>query len=179
MNTMSTLKNWLVVFFLTACAGAYAQQPNLDVPYVPTKQEVVEEMLKQANVKPGDVVYDLGCGDGRIVITAAQKFGATGVGVDLNPERIKEANANAAAAGVTDKVKFVEGDLFEFDFSDADVVTMYLLPSVNLKLRPKLLSELKPGSRIVSHDFDMGDWEAEETVEVGNDTIYLWTVPAK
>lgn len=176
---MSKLKNWLVAFFLMACTGVYAQQPNLDVPYVPTKQEVVEEMLKLANVKPGDVVYDLGCGDGRIVITAAKKFGATGVGVDLNPQRIKEANANAQAAGVTDKVKFIEGDLFEFDFSEADVVTMYLLPSVNLKLRPKLLSELKPGSRIVSHDFDMGDWEAEKTVEVGNDTVYLWTVPEK
>ena len=153
---MNTLKNWLVVFFLATCVSAYAQQPNLDVPYVPTKQEVVEEMLKQANVQPGDVVYDLGCGDGRIIITAAQKFGATGVGVDLNPERIKEANANAKAAGVTDKVRFVEGDLFEFDFSDANVVTMYLLPSVNLKVRPKLLSELKPGSRVVSHDFRYG-----------------------
>ena len=175
---MNTLKNWLVVFFLATCVSAYAQQPNLDVPYVPTKQEVVEEMLKQANVQPGDVVYDLGCGDGRIIITAAQKFGATGVGVDLNPERIKEANANAKAAGVTDKVRFVEGDLFEFDFSEANVVTMYLLPSVNLKLRPKLLSELKPGSRVVSHDFDMGDWKAEKVVEVGNDTVYLWTIPA-
>jgi len=176
---MSKMKNWLVAFFLMVCTGAYAQQPNLDVPYVPTKQEVVEEMLKLANVKPGDVVYDLGCGDGRIVITAAKKFGATGVGVDLNPQRIEEANANAQAAGVSGKVKFIEGDLFEFDFSEADVVTMYLLPSVNLKLRPKLLSELKPGSRIVSHDFDIGDWEAEQTVEVGNDTVYLWTVPAK
>src|SRR5690606_36465215 len=112
MNTMSTLKNWLVECFLTVCVDAYTQQASLDVPYVPTKQEVVEEMLTLANVQPGDVVYDLGCGDGRIVITAAQTFGATGVGVDLNPERIKEANANAEAAGVTDKVKFVEGDLF-------------------------------------------------------------------
>src|SRR5690606_24579156 len=168
---MNTFKNWLIVCFVMTCTAVYAQQPNLDVPYVPTKQEVVEEMLRLAGVKAGDVVYDLGCGDGRIVITAAQKFGATGVGVDLNPHRIKEANANAKAAGVTDKVKFVEGDLFDFDFSEADVVTMYLLPSVNLKLRPKLLSELKPGSRIVSHDFDMGDWEAEKVVEVGNDTV--------
>ncbi|SEL86838.1 Methyltransferase domain-containing protein [Parapedobacter koreensis] len=173
---MSTLKNWLVVLFVAACTGVYAQQPDLDVPYVPTKQETVEEMLKLAGVKPGDVVYDLGCGDGRIVITAAQKFGATGVGVDLNPQRIKEANANAQAAGVADKVRFVEGNLFEFDFSQANVVTMYLLPSVNLKLRPKLQKELKPGSRIVSHDFDMGDWQAEKTIEVGNDTIYLWTI---
>jgi len=177
MNTMSTMKNWVIALFVGVCTGAYAQKVNLDVPYVPTNQETVEEMLKLAGVKPGDVVYDLGCGDGRIVITAAQKFGATGVGVDLNPERIKEANANAEAAGVTDKVKFVLGDLFEFDFSEANVVTMYLLPDVNLTLRPKLQKELKPGSRIVSHDFDMGDWEAEKTVRVGDhDTIYLWTI---
>ena len=176
---MNTIKNWLVALFVVACTGAYAQQPDLDVPYVPTKQEVVEEMLKIAGVKAGDVVYDLGCGDGRIVITAAKEFGATGIGVDLNPQRIKEANENAKAAGVTDKVTFVEGNLFDFDFSEASVVTLYLLPSVNLKLRPKLLQELKPGSRIVSHDFDMGDWEAEKVVEVGNDTIYFWTVPGK
>ena len=174
---MNTIKNWLIALFVVACTGAYAQQPDLDVPYVPTKQEVVEEMLKIAGVKAGDVVYDLGCGDGRIVITAAKEFGATGIGVDLNPQRIKEANENAKAAGVTDKVRFVEGNLFDFDFSEASVVTLYLLPSVNLKLRPKLLEELKPGSRIVSHDFDMGDWEAEKVVEVGNDTIYFWTVP--
>jgi len=176
MNTMNNVKNWLIALFVGVCTTAYAQEPALDVPYVPTNQETVEEMLKLAGVKPGDVVYDLGCGDGRIVITAAKKFGATGVGVDLNPQRLKEANANAEAAGVTDKVKFVEGDLFDFDFSGANVVTMYLLPSVNLKLRPKLQKELKRGSRIVSHDFDMGDWEAEKIVEVGNDTIYLWTI---
>lgn len=177
MNTMSTMKNWLIALFVSVCSVAYAQKTELDVPYVPTDQKTVEEMLKLAGVKAGDVVYDLGCGDGRIVITAAEKFGATGVGVDLNPERIKEAKANAAAAGVSDKVEFVLGDLFDFDFSKANVVTMYLLPSVNLKLRPKLQKELKPGSRIVSHDFDMGDWEAEKTVRVGShDTIYLWTI---
>jgi len=173
---MSTLKNWLVALFVAVCTGAYAQEPPLDVPYVPTNQETVEKMLELAGVKPGDVVYDLGCGDGRIVITAAKKYGATGVGVDLNPTRIKEAKANAEAAGVADKVQFVEGNLFDFDFSKANVVTLYLLPSVNLKLRPKLQKELKPGSRIVSHDFDMGDWEADKTVEVGNDTIYLWNI---
>ncbi len=174
---MSTMKNWLIALFVGVCSVAYAQKTQLDVPYVPTSQATVEEMLKLAGVKPGDVVYDLGCGDGRIVITAAEKFGATGVGVDLNPERIAEANANAEAAGVTDKVKFVLGDLFEFDFSKADVVTMYLLPSVNLELRPKLQKELKPGSRIVSHDFDMDDWKPEKTVRVGShDTIYLWTI---
>ncbi|WP_262248990.1 SAM-dependent methyltransferase [Parapedobacter soli] len=174
---MSAMKNWLIVLLVGVCTAAYAQKTELDVPYVPTDQKTVEEMLKLAGVKPGDVVYDLGCGDGRIVITAAAKFGATGVGVDLNPERIKEANANAAAAGVTDKVTFVLGDLFEFDFSKANVVTMYLLPSVNLALRPKLQKELKPGSRIVSHDFDMGDWKPEKTVRVGtHDTIFLWTI---
>lgn len=173
---MKTVTNLLVALFLGTCAVAYAQEPQLDVPYVPTNQKTVEKMLELADIKPDDVVYDLGCGDGRIVITAAKNFGVTGVGVDLNPQRIREANENAKAAEVTDKVKFVEGNLFEFDFSKADVVTMYLLPSVNLKLRSKLQKELKPGSRIVSHDFDMGDWEAEKTVKVGSDTIYLWTV---
>lgn len=174
---MSTIKNWLIALFVGLCTVAYGQKTQLDVPYVPTDQKTVEEMLKLADVKPGDVVYDLGCGDGRIVITAAKEFGATGVGVDLNPERIKEANANAAAAGVADKVKFVLGDLFEFDFSRANVVTMYLLPSVNLELRPKLQKELKSGSRVVSHDFDMDDWEPEKTIRVGtHDTIYLWTI---
>ncbi|QNL52315.1 methyltransferase domain-containing protein [Olivibacter sp. SDN3] len=173
---MKTVKNLLVALFVGACTVAYAQEPQLDVPYVPTNQQTVEKMLELANIKPDDVVYDLGCGDGRIIVTAAKKFGVTGVGVDLNPQRIREANENAEKAGVTDKVKFVEGNLFEFDFSKADVVTMYLLPSVNMKLRSKLLKELKPGSRIVSHDFDMGDWEAEKTVKVGNDTVYLWTI---
>jgi ubiquinone/menaquinone biosynthesis C-methylase UbiE len=138
-----------------------------DVPYVPTSQEVVDEMLKLAGVKQTDTVYDLGCGDGRIVITAAQKFGAKGVGVDINPERIQEATENAKKAGVTGKVKFVEGDLFTADIHDASVVTLYLLPSVNLKLRPKLLKDLRPGTRIVSHSFDMG---------VNGRKIYLWTV---
>ncbi len=173
---MKVSKFCLIALFVGVFTGAYAQEPALDVPYVPTDQAVVEEMLRMAGVKAGDVVYDLGCGDGRIVITAAKKFGATGVGVDLNPQRIQEANANAREAGVTDKVKFVEGNLFDFDFSKANVVTMYLLPSVNLKLRPKLQKELKPGSRIVSHDFDMGDWEAEQVVEKKNATIYLWTI---
>lgn len=174
---MSTMKNWLITLFVGVCSATYAQKTELDVPYVPTGQKTVEEMLKLAGVKPGDVVYDLGCGDGRIVITAAEKFGATGVGVDLNPERIAEAKANAAAAGVSDKVEFVLGDLFEFDFSKADVVTMYLLPSVNLELRPKLQKELKPGSRVVSHDFHMEDWKPEKTMRVGtHDTIYLWTI---
>ena len=150
-----------------------------DVPYVPTRQAVVDAMLELAKVTEDDVIYDLGCGDGRIVITAAKKYGATGTGIDINPDRIQEANENAREAGVTDKVRFIEGDLFEEDFSQASVVTLYLLPAVNQKLRPKLLSQLKPGTRIVSHAFDMGDWEPEQTIEVDGSKIYFWTVPGK
>ncbi len=124
------------------------------------------------------MVYDLGCGDGRIVITAARDYGATGVGVDLDPQRIKEANENARAAGVTDKVKFIQGDLFKTNFSKATVVTLYLFPEVNMKLRPKIL-QMKPGTRIVSHAFDMGDWEPEQTIRVVGSTIYYWTVPPR
>lgn len=151
--------------------------PTLDVPYVPTRPELVEQMLKLADVKKTDTVYDLGCGDGRIVIMAAEKFGAHGVGVDLNPERIKEANENARKAGVTDRVKFLEGNLFDADIHAATVVTLYLLPDVNLKLLPKLLKDLKPGTRIVSHAFGMGDWKPEKTIQVGYSNVFLWTVP--
>ena len=156
-----------------------AQQLVLDVPYVPTPQEVVDGMLELADVKKGEVVYDLGCGDGRIVITAAKKFGATGIGVDLNPERIEEANANAVEAKVTDKVTFHEGDLFNFDFSKADVLTLYLLPDVNLKLKPKILAEMKPGSRVVSHAFNMGDWEPDKSTTIDGRNVYLWVIPEK
>lgn len=149
-----------------------------DVPYVPTSQAIVNAMLKLANVTKADKVYDLGCGDGRIVITAAKRFGATGVGIDINPQRIEEANANAKKAGVTKKVKFVEGDLFQTDFRDATVVTLYLLNEVNLRLRPILLEQLKPGTRIVSHSFSMGDWKPEKTITEEGATIYFWTVPA-
>ncbi|MFW9260808.1 RNA methyltransferase [Nostoc sp. KVJ20] len=148
-----------------------------DVPYVPTPQPVVDAMLKVAKVGKNDVLYDLGSGDGRIVNTAAQKFGTRGIGIDINPERIQEANDNAQKAGVTDRVKFVQQDLFTTDFSEATVVTLYLLPEVNAKLRPKLLSELKPGTRIVSHAFDMGDWKPEQTLTVDGKTIYYWVVP--
>ncbi len=165
-------------------AGAFAvlaQSPslNLDVPYVPTPQPVVDEMLKLAGVKKGDILYDLGSGDGRIVVTAAKQFGIHAVGYDLNPERIKEANENAKAAGVTDRVNFRLQDLFQADIHEASVVTMYLLPSVNLKLKPKLLQDLKPGTRLVSHDFDMGDWTPEKTVSVDGHKLYLWTVPKR
>ena len=164
--------------------GATAQEGIIpEVPYVPTPTEVVEEMLKVANVGKNDVVYDLGCGDGRIVITAAQKYGARGIGIDINPERIKESNENAKKAGVSDRVKFVQQDLFETNFSEATVVTLYLLPAVNLRLRPKLLADLKPGTRIVSHAFDMGDWAPDKIIKVqGNQTertVYYWVVPKK
>jgi ubiquinone/menaquinone biosynthesis C-methylase UbiE len=150
------------------------------VIYVPTPEAVVEAMLKAAKVGPNDVVYDLGCGDGRIVVSAVRDFGAKrGIGVDIDPERIREARENVKQAKVGDRVKIVEGDLFTMDFKDATVVTLYLLPSLNLKLRPKLLSELRPGTRIVSHAFDMGDWAPEQTLQVDGKTVYLWTVPAR
>lgn len=154
-------------------AGAQRQP---DVMWVPTPEAVVKDMLELADVKPGDVVYDLGSGDGRIVIAAAKRGASKAIGVDIDPERIQQAWANARAAGVADKVQFIQGDLFRMDFSDANVVTLYLLPDLNLKLRPKLLA-LRPGTRIVSHAFDMGDWKPEVTHVVGGKTVYFWTVP--
>jgi SAM-dependent methyltransferase len=150
---------------------------SLDVPYVPTPMPVVDAMLDLANVGKSDLLYDLGCGDGRIVVRAASRFGCRGVGVDLDPQRVKEANENARAAAVTQLVRFEVGDVFEFDFSPATVVTMYLLPSINMKLRPRIWKELKPGTRIVSHDFDMGDWRPITTREFERSRIFLWTVP--
>ena len=159
-------------------AGAQeAATRALDVPYVPTRMETVHKMLEMANVRKNDVLYDLGCGDGRIVVTAAKAHGARGVGIDLNPQRISEANDNARAAGVTNRVKFMVGDLFTADFAPATVVTLYLLPDVNLRLRPKLWAELKPGTRVVSNAFDMGDWKYEKFVHVGEQPIYFWTIP--
>jgi len=178
------------------CAGALALAlvatvtlaADARVPYVPTPQGVVDRMLEIAKVGPADYVIDLGSGDGRIVITAAKKHGARGFGVDLNPERIKESNENARHAGVTDKVAFYQRNLFETDLAQASVITMYLLPRVNLDLRPKLL-ELAPGTRLVSHDFDMGDWRADTHLTVrddekysgagGTSDIYFWVVPAR
>jgi ribosomal protein L11 methylase PrmA len=148
-----------------------------DVIYVPTPPEVVDAMLKVAKVGPKDVVYDLGCGDGRIVVAAVKDFGArAGIGIDIDPERIKEAEANVQTNGVAGKVKIRNEDLFEANFSEASVVTLYLLPSLNLKLRPKLWKELKVGTRIVSHAFDMGDWPPEQTLEVDGRTVYYWTI---
>ncbi len=152
-------------------------QTDLDVPYVATPMEVVDEMLRVANVDPDDLLYDLGSGDGRIVIAAAERFGTQGIGIDLDPERVEEANANAEAAGVTDLVEFREQDIFDADFSDATVVTLYLLSSINLRLKPRLLQELEPGTRIVSHAFSMGDWEPEEVIDVDGRTVYFWTIP--
>lgn len=166
----------LVVWAVPAAAQQAGKLREPDVIYVPTPQEVVDAMLKLANVTSKDVVYDLGSGDGRIPITAAQKFGATAVGIDINPERIREANANLEKAGVGNKVKFLNQDLFETDLSPATVITLYLLPSLNLKLMPKL-KQLKPGTRIVSHSFDMGsEWPPDKTQDVNGRTIYLWVV---
>ncbi|MDB5777867.1 MAG: hypothetical protein JWP79_3293 [Polaromonas sp.] len=151
--------------------------PRLDVPYVPTPQPVVDKMLQLANVGRRDVLYDLGCGDGRIVITAAKARGARGMGIDIDPTRIQEAQRNAKTAGVSNRVAFKQGDLFEADFSPATVVTLYLLPDINRKLRPQLWKQLKVGTRVVSHDFDMGDeWPPEKVEKVGNKTLYYWTI---
>lgn len=153
-------------------------QREPDVIYVPTPQEVVDKMLALAKVTKDDVIYDLGSGDGRIPITAAQKFGTKGVGIDINPERIQEANVNAQKAGVTDRVKFLNQDLFKSDFSKATVVTLYLLPELNVKLRPQLFKQLKPGTRVVSHDFDMGEWKPDQAVQTQDGSnIYLWIIP--
>ena len=167
----------LVFALLTSVAPRASQQLHPpDVPYVPTPPAVVDAMLALARVTASDIVYDLGCGDGRIPIAVAQKYGARAVGVDIDPKRIEEAHENAKAAGVTGKVTFLNQDLFATDFSDATVVTLYLLPSINEKLIPKLKA-LKPGTRIVSHAFDMGaSWPPEARQEVEGKTIYFWTV---
>ncbi|WP_334187866.1 class I SAM-dependent methyltransferase [Noviherbaspirillum sp.] len=155
----------------------YATPPVLDVPYVPTPQPVVDKMLEMAKVSKKDLLYDLGCGDGRMVVTAAKKYGARGIGIDIDPKRISDAKANAKKAGVTNRTKFTVGDLFQSDLSDATVVTLYLLNSINRKLRPQLWEQLKVGTRVVSHSFDMGDeWPPERTEVVDGSTIYYWTI---
>jgi len=160
-------------------AQAVTTPPKLDVPYVPTPQEVVDRMLAAAKIRRDDVVYDLGCGDGRIVVTAAKQFGARGVGIDINPERIAEARANAKKAGVDRRVDLRVANLFETDLSPASVVTLYLLPDINLRLRPHLWQQLKVGSRVVSHAFNMGeDWPPEQTIDASGRTIYMWTITA-
>jgi SAM-dependent methyltransferase len=171
-----------ILFGLGAAFIAAAQQPALrapDVPYEPSSPEVVAEMLKLANVQKKDLVYDLGCGDGRIVIAAARKAGARGVGIDIDPQRIAEARENARKAKVDGRVVFRNEDLFAAEIRKATVVMLYLWPEVNLKLRPKLWRELKPGTRVVSHSHTMGDWEPEKQIEVGGQRIYFWTIPKK
>lgn len=177
---------FLLLFLIAVSAPgvAFAQESfeygdNLDVPYVPTPNSVVMTMLKTAKVTKNDVVIDLGCGDGRVVVTAAKEFGARGIGYDLNPQRIAEANENAKQAGVESRVKFIEKNLFDADIQEATVVTLYLLPSVNAKLKPRLLQELKPGTRVVSHNFTMPDWPPKETVELEGRTVYLWVIPER
>ncbi len=182
------------LFLITAWAGVCAQSTQAvptppapakqlrspDVIYVPTPPEVVDAMLKVADARRGDVLYDLGSGDGRIPITAVEKYNVTrATGIEINPERIAEAQQNLNKAGVGDRVRFRNEDLFEADFSDATVITLYLLPALNVKLLPKMLRELKPGTRIVSHAFAMGDWKPEQTLEVGGRSVYFWTIPAK
>ena len=150
-----------------------------DVIFVPTPNDIVATMLRMAAVSKKDTVYDLGCGDGRIVIAAVRDFGARGVGIDIDPDRIREANENAARARVTGKVKFIQGDLFQADISEATVVTLYLLTELNLKLRPKLMHDLNPGTRVVSHAFAMGDWKPERTEFVNGASVYLWRIPPR
>ena len=196
------LAGTLLLALLLSVVSTGAQQPSTpvekkpDVPYMPTHEKVVAEMLKVAKVGKDDILYDLGSGDGRIVITAAKEFGARGVGVDIDPDLIREARENAVKAGVADKVKFVQQDLFETDIREATVVTLYLWPEINRRLRPKLLSDLKPGTRVVSHNHDMGDWKPLKTVRVRvpheyiisktlnmrvphQHKIYYWVVPTR
>jgi SAM-dependent methyltransferase len=182
----------LIVSILSFWVTGYTQEREPDVIFVPTPEEVVMEMLNTARVTQNDIVYDLGCGDGRIVITAVKVFGARGIGVDIDPVRIKESSENAQKIGVTDRVKFIERDLFRTDISEATVVFLYLLTELNIQLRPKLFKELKPGTRIVSHEFDMGDWKPDRAGVVRNVKLlytpnyptekdvdfYYWVIPA-
>jgi tRNA A58 N-methylase Trm61 len=173
----------LVFVMVATVAPTWAQTPSLplrepDVIYLPTPREAVMAMLKLANVGPGDIVYDLGSGDGRVVITAVKDFGAArGIGIDIDPALIREANDNAERAGVSDRARFTNQDLFDTDVREATVVALYLLPWLNRKLMPKLKAELKPGSRIVSYRFDMGDWKPDQTLIVNGQTVYFWRVP--
>lgn len=185
---MRVMSSFILALALTLAAPLSAEQAatqaplrSPDVIFVPTPPEVVAAMLKAAKVGKGDIVYDLGSGDGRIPIAAVKDYGAArATGIDIDPQRIKEATANLKASGITgDRVRFLNQDLFTTDISDATVVTLYLLPSLNLKLIPKFMKELKPGTRIVSHSFDMGDWVPEQTVDVDGRKVYFWTMPKK
>jgi SAM-dependent methyltransferase len=173
----------LMLAAAVASVPALAQQPAVplrepDVIYLPTPHDAVTAMLKLANVGPGDVVYDLGSGDGRILISAVKDFGATrGIGIDIDPAMIREGTDNAERAKVADRVRFLNQDLFQADLHEATVVTLYLLPWLNRQLIPKLRAELKPGSRIVAYRFDMGDWKPDQTLIVNGQSIYVWRVP--
>lgn len=171
----------IATLLVSIAALAASQQPKRtpDIHFVPTPDEVVEAMLRLADVGANDVVYDLGSGDGRIPITAARRFGARGVGIDLDPELVAQATRSAQEAGVADQVRFVEGDIFESDISPATVVTLYLLTSINERLRPKLQKELRPGTRIVSHQFRMGDWDPEREIVVDFRPLFLWRIPKR
>ena len=174
----------MLATMVASVPSAYAQAATQEAPtrrpdviFVPTPEEVVEAMLQVANVTKNDIVYDLGSGDGRIPVTAAKKYGARGVGIDIDPQRVKEAQENIAKNNVGNLVKVMNADLFTTDISEATVVTLYLLPSLNLKLLPKLNKELKPGTRIVSHAFDMGSAKPLQTLNVNGRTVYYWTIP--
>ncbi len=185
----STLAAAALLAALSACslvngrpAAATEADVELDVPYVQTPQPIVDKMLEIAAPTKDDILYDLGSGDGRIVVTAAARYGTRGVGIDIDPARVEDGRRNANEAGVSNLTRFVQQDLFKTDLREATVVTMYLLSSVNLELRPRLLDQLRPGTRIVSHSFDMGDWEPDQVVEVtegARGTIYYWVIPAK
>ena len=181
MRLRAFVLSFAIIAALVAPSSAQQAAPvplrSPDVIFVPTPQEVVDAMLTLAKVGPSDVVYDLGSGDGRIPITAAKTHGARGVGIDIDPQRIREATENLKTAGVADKVRFLNQDLFTTNISEATVVTLYLLPSLNLKLIPKLNAELKPGTRVVSHAFDMGGIKPISTQNVNGRTIYFWTTP--
>ena len=183
-RTNRTVFSCLALF---ACIASFAAAQEPEVPYVPTADEGVQVMLKLAGVKKSDIVYDLGCGDGRIVIAAAKTYGAHAIGIDIDPQRIREAKENAKKAGVEDLTRFEQNDIFKADIHEATVVTLFLLPQVNLRLRPKLLHDLKPGTRIVSNTFDMGDWKPvkEQSLDVGDSyghyglsrRFFLWIIP--
>jgi SAM-dependent methyltransferase len=184
-NFQRLLITWLVTGTVFLSSSAFPQVQNKkatrrpDAPFVPSMWEITEGMLKLAKVHKGDVVYDLGSGDGRVVIMAAEKFGARGVGVEIDPALIRESRINARKAHVARRVRFIQQDLFKTDISRATVVTLYLRQEVNLRLRPKLLRELKAGTRVVSNSFDMGDWKPDKVEYVLGNPVYFWTIPAK
>jgi precorrin-6B methylase 2 len=179
-STLDTMSFRLAVFAFAAAPLVFGQSPAsryTDIPFVPTPPRVVDAMLALADVKPGDFLIDLGSGDGRIVIAAAKKYGIHAIGIEIVPELVRESEKTAQELGVADKVRFINGDLFGQDLRQASIVTVFLTPGVNLRLRPKLLKELKPGTRVVSRTFNMGAWAPTKTVQVDNDHVYLWVIP--